>query len=241
MLIHMWKPKLKTWADKFFWAVVGLASISCISLIARIAWVITGINIERWAESQGIDDTLAEAWPQLMAWFVENSVWLSVSTSFLIGAALALFIYRRLVPMDRLNLRQPEEIRKIGSASALLAQDMLRFLERRAIENTHRREEERKSAKKSGMRDTWEADRDFESVTSSQFFSQFGPQTLRILAVLDQSGIKLPHHILSMGRYARPEGIVQVLAVFGEYLKNGELEEAIALSHDRNFMWQIQH
>ncbi|RGP35631.1 hypothetical protein [Pseudotabrizicola alkalilacus] len=237
----MWKPEIKTWADKFFVGTVGLAGVLLLSIVGRTIWIVTSLNVEKWAEAQGIDDTLVKAWPSMMAWVVDNSLWLWLASMFVLGAASSLLVYRQLAPLDRPNLKDPSRIKKTGTECSDLAQEMLRFLERRAIDNSHRRQQVRAGGAETTSMHSWEADRDFEAVTCAQFFSQYGARALTCLALLDQIGISLPPHIVTLAQHSRPQGLVQVLAVFGEYLKRGELEEAISLSHDKNFMWRIQH
>lgn len=88
--------------------------------------------------------------------------------------------------------------------------------------------------------DLWQADRDFELVTGKLFFEKFGSRVLGSAALLHSLGIRMPSHMVVLS-HSRPNGIPQFLGVMGELLKHGNIEQAVVISNDRDFMWQIGH
>lgn len=232
---------LRDLADKFFWAIIGLFVLVAGFFITNVISTITSANIENWAESQGIDTALVRAWPSIVGWVIEHSILLSMATSFLAGSAVALVTYRRLAPIDRPNLRDPDGVAKFGRECAALVGEMTRFLERRKIENSQRRGAIRLSGTVQSVEGQWEAERDFDEVTKAMFFGQYGPRALHALSEMARRGVVLAPHVLSITSSGRPDDVVKLLGVLSEYLKEAKLEEAIELANDDNRLWLLIH
>lgn len=173
------------------------------------------------------------------AWFWNNVSWYIAFTLFLIGAASSLIFIHKIQVIRATAKFNPRDYEKFGKELVELSQEIFRFLADRQRDHSElHRANPRGDA--SAAYDTWQADRDFEAVTGKLFFERFGPRVMGSLALLQRIGITMPPHMIFSAQ-SRPNGLPQFLGAIGELLARGNIADAIAISNDREFMWQIAH
>ncbi len=161
--------------------------------------------------------------------------WLAASVIF---TTLGMFIdekWRRVELGEKLSLNTVG-LRDIGNEIGEVAQDVQRFLAQRTAENTARLAT---ASSEAPTLAAWQADRSFERETTAQMVARFGPRIFGSVAKLKALGIQLPPHFIHNLTNSRPDGAIRFISAMSELLKSANLEEAISLSEDRDFTWQI--
>ncbi|WP_041544825.1 MULTISPECIES: hypothetical protein [Chelativorans] len=172
------------------------------------------------------------------AWFFDYVPWwaaillLLAAIFFVLGAAHRILLIRTASRFD------PSKYEEFGQELVDLSKDMFRFLSDRMREQ--RDHHARMTDQDPVSIHSWQADRDFEQISGRLFFERFGPQTMRALALLQRIGVQLPPHMIATASH-RQNGIPQFLGLMGQLLEEGNVSEAIEISQDRDFIWQIQH
>ncbi len=172
------------------------------------------------------------------AWFRDNVPWYVAVLLFLVAAALSLIVLHKVQVIRATAAYNPRDYQQFGRALTELSQEIFRFLADR--QRTHGDVHRANPRGAEGGFDAWQADRDFEAVTGRLFFEQFGPRVMGSLALLQRIGIAMPPHMISIAQY-RPNGLPQFLGTMGDLLSRGNIADAVAISNDRDFMWQIGH
>lgn len=163
--------------------------------------------------------------------------WLSAAVIFTTVGMIIDDRWRRLELGEKIPVTK-KGLQDLGANLSALATEMHQFMMQRSAANTARRL--RDGADPEGI-NAWQADRDFERETSAQLMAQFGGRALGALAKLNALGVELPPHMVYSLRSGRPDGAIQMIATMGDLLSSVNLPEAIRLSKDRDFMWQIQN
>lgn len=194
-------------------------------------------------EQLGVKNTIGAAMSAAIitaaSWFWNNVPWYAALGGFLVATYIILGIIHRIQLIRSASKFDPSAYEKLGERLVVLSKDIFRFLADRQRDQLeqHRRNPYGDLA---NPRDHWQEDRDFEAVTGRLFFERFGAQVLGSLALLQKIGVQIPPHVVVTARY-HPDGLPQFLAVMGDLLSQGFITEAVEISRDRNFMWQIQH
>lgn len=175
----------------------------------------------------------------IAAWFWNNVPWYAALGGFLVSAYIVLGIIHRVQLIRAASKFDPSAYERLGQRLIALSADIFRFLADRQRDQAeqHRLTIDLNEPNPIGR---WQQDRDFEAVTGRIFFERFGAQVLGSLALLQKIGVQLPPHSIAIAQY-RPEGLPQFLALMGDLLSQGYIKEAVELSHDRDFMWNIGH
>lgn len=173
-----------------------------------------------------------------MSWFWNNVPWYAALGAFLIATYIILGIVHRIQLIRTASKFDPTEYKQLGRDMVGLSTEISRFLADRQRDKTELPRRNRVEGDGDGL-SQWQDDRDFEAVTGRIFFEKFGPQVLGSLALLQRVGVELPTHMVYLTK-SRPDGVLQFLAVIGDILSRGFIDEAVETSKNRDFMWEIQ-
>lgn len=198
----------------------------------RLRSIVDQIGLRKMIAATSLSVAYAAA-----AWFFDNVPWY-ISGILLLAVCFFLLLIVHRVQIIRATAKfNPRDYQKFGQDLTTLSQDIFRFLAERQREqaDAHRTHQ-------GGRPDfsAWQADRDFEQVTGRIFFERFGSKSLGSLALLKRLGVEIPTHMIFSANY-RPHGLPQFLGLMGDLLSRGNILDAVEISKDRNFMWQIEH
>lgn len=174
-----------------------------------------------------------------LTWFRDNVPWYLAGLMGLLALAIVSFVIHRVQIIRATSKFNARDYQKFGHELVTLSQEIFRFL---ADRQRDQMDVHKANPRANGIPsiDFWQADRDFERVTGRLFFEKFGPRVLGSLALLQRIGISMPVHMISSAEY-RPNGLPQFLGTMGDLLSRGNIADAVAISNDQDFMWQIQH
>lgn len=125
----------------------------------------------------------------------------------------------------------PTKYRELGQSMVALSKEMATFF-------TDRHRDRMMSPQSADMHEQWQKDRDAEKLTAHLFHERFGPMTFSTLALLDRLGLNASQPVL-WHMVSRPEIAPRFFGGVGQLLADGNLDAAIDLTKDRNFMWNI--
>jgi hypothetical protein len=80
-------------------------AIAAVALIARVAWVLIGQNVESLSSEKGYDKLLTKHWSFIVDWMTSHMFVLSTATAFVVGGALFSWAYALII--DKFAPRPP--------------------------------------------------------------------------------------------------------------------------------------
>lgn len=185
-----------------------------------------------------IATALSSAGLAAFAWFRDNVPWYLAVLLFLIATAATLTVIHRVQLIRTTARYNPRDYKILGQEMVELSREIFRFHVDRQRDQAELHRLKPRGPDTPPMA-AWEADRDFDYLTGRLFFEKFGSRALGLVAVLQGIGITMPPHMIRATQSSHSV-LPQFLALMGDLLSQGRIADAVAVSNDRDFMWQLQ-
>lgn len=172
-------------------------------------------------------------------WLWNNVPWYIAVAAFVLGTYCLLGVFHRIQLIRATAKLDHTAYRKAGAEMVEVSNSIFRFMADRQRDHIDQRKAQLPiSDYEENDRALWQFDRDFESMTGRIFFERFGSTVLGQIAILSRLGVVIPNHMILLSK-TKPEGLIQFLALMGDLLGKGYLEQAVDISKDENFMWHV--
>lgn len=170
-------------------------------------------------------------------WYWSHVPWYASLVLALVIVYFSLGVWHRFQLIRATSQFDSKGYQVFGEQLLALANEMLRFMSDRQREKPL----VRKGSEPASL-EAWQSERDFEAVSGRMFMERFGPRLLSNLALLRKLGIEPPSHMITMLAHgSSTSSAAHFFALIGQLLADGNLEEAVTASNDRQFMWAIGH
>ena len=196
--------------------------------------------LEQIGIKQKLGGAMSAAILAAATWFWSNVPWYAALSGFLVAAYVILGIIHRIQLIRAASKFNPAAYEKLGNRLVELSNEIFRFLADRQRDQAEQHRLSPRAPEQDNAMERWQQDRDFQAITARIFFERFGAKVFGSLALLQKIGIELPHHLVGGARY-NTDGLPQFLALMGDLLSQGFITEAVEISKNRDFMWQIEH